>query len=97
MQILEGKSCVVSSTGCPTLAEYLKVRHCAGSGEGVTSGWSQFDGCRAGNDSRTHPGCCRNFKVFPAGVRKSGKAFERRPNNSSLFLILPKAGAACLR
>lgn len=31
------------------------------------------------------------------GVRKSGKAFERRPNNSSLFLILPKAGAACLR
>lgn len=43
MQILEGKSCVVRSTGCPTLTEYLKVRHCAGSGEGMTSGRSQFD------------------------------------------------------
>lgn len=58
---------MVRSIGCPTLTEYLKVRHCAGSGEGVTSGRSQFDGDRAGNDSRTCPGCCRNFKVFPAG------------------------------
>lgn len=43
MQTLEGESCVVRSIGRLTL-KYLKVRHCAGSGEGVTSGRSQFDG-----------------------------------------------------
>jgi hypothetical protein len=65
--------------GSPTLAEHLKVRYCAGSGETVKPLRSQSDGeARAGKDSRTYPECCRNVKdtwLFQLRAGKSGKAF----------------------